>query len=89
MINKISNQIGEEIARFFPNTSMLDNNNILWKIINNEWVGKRGVYTFNNSTCWLEDVKKENVKLWLCGKNADYNEIFHRAKLFSVIILNL
>lgn len=53
-----------------------DKNNIGWKWVNNEWIGKRTVWTFDFRACWLEETTLCNVKSWWCGKNADYNEIF-------------
>ena len=57
---------------------MLDENNILWQLIDDKWVGKRSVWTFDFRSCWLEETTYENVKSWWCGKDADYAEIFKR-----------
>ena len=55
---------------------ILDKNNILWKYINNEWIGKRSVFTHDFRTVWLEDVTPDQIKSWWCGKESDYNETF-------------
>ena len=58
---------------------LLDEDNILWKIIDGKWIGKRSVYTFDLQACWLEDTNEENIRNWWCGgKNANYTEIFNR-----------
>tara|TARA_R110000868_G_scaffold100230_1_gene275724 strand:+ start:455 stop:682 length:228 start_codon:yes stop_codon:yes gene_type:complete len=64
------------IRRFGENASFLDKDKILWKIINNEWIGKRSVWTVDWEACWLEDITLEDIKSWWCGKDSDYNEIF-------------
>ena len=57
---------------------MLDANNVVWKLIDGKWIGKRSVWTFDFRSCWLEDTKIDNVKSWWCGgKDADYTEIFY------------
>ncbi len=56
--------------------TILDKNNIVWKLKNGEWIGKRSVYTFDLRAVWLEDTTKENVRSWWCGIDANYNEIF-------------
>lgn len=74
-----SNFLGESIVRSLNHKScFLDKNNISWKIVNNKWVGKRSVWTFDFRACWLEDTTIENVKSWWCGKHSDYTEIFKR-----------
>lgn len=66
----------EEISKN-TKSMLLDSDNILWKYINEEWVGKRSVWTFDFRACWLEDTTIESIKTWWCdGKNADYTEIF-------------
>ncbi len=55
---------------------LLDSDNILYKKINDEWIGKRSVWTFNYRSCWLEDTTQDNIKTFWCGKGSDYNEIF-------------
>lgn len=77
----VSNTIGEAIVRSRPDIkgSMLDANNIVWKVVGGKWVGKRSVWTFDRRACWLEDTTAENVKSWWCGgENANYDEVFHR-----------
>lgn len=55
----------------------LDKNNIVWKLVDNEWIGKRSVWTFDFKACWLEETQPSNVKSWWCGgKDSDYTEIF-------------
>jgi len=79
--NEISNIIGEAIVRSCDDIkgSMLDVNNIVWKVVSGKWVGKRSVWTFDRRACWLEDTTLENVKSWWCGsENANYNEVFYR-----------
>lgn len=76
--NKISNIIGEAFGRTVGG-SFLDSNNILWKLIEDKWIGKRSVLTFDNRVCWLEETTIENVKSWWCGgESVDYTEIFYR-----------
>lgn len=58
--------------------SFLDQNNISWKKRNDEWIGKRSVWTKDNRACWLEETGIQNIDTWWCGKDADYNEIFRR-----------
>jgi hypothetical protein len=61
---------------------MLDANNIVWKVIDGKWIGKRSVWTFDFRSCWLEDTTIYNVKSWWCGgKDADYTEIFYRDEM--------
>ena len=71
-----SNRLAEIIVRDNPRCSFLDKNNILWKIINGEWIGKRSVWTKDRAACWLEDTVTDNIKSLWCGENADYKEIF-------------
>lgn len=73
-----SNILAEAIIIALGRGSFLDSNNIGWKIVDGNWIGKRTVWTFNNRGCWLEETTIENVKSWWCGKDADYNEIFYR-----------
>lgn len=76
----LSNIIGEVISRkcIELEPSFLDSNNIVWKIINDKWIGKRSVWTFDFRSCWLEDTTIDNVKSWWCGVDSDYEEIFYR-----------
>jgi hypothetical protein len=74
-----SNSIGEIICKTNDEKiSFLDKNNIIWKSINDKWIGKRSVYTLDLKCCWLEDTNVDNVKIWWCGKNNNYSEIFKR-----------
>ncbi len=75
-----SNNIAERISRNLNSKScFLDKNNIVWKLINNKWIGKRSVWTLDHRSCWLEDTTIDNVKSWWCGgKDADYNEVFKK-----------
>ncbi len=87
--NNCSNVIGEIAIRslgdFGAKCFVLDENNIGRKLINNEWIGKRSVWTLDWRSCWLEETTPENVKSWWCGgKDADYNEVFKRTKPSSV-----
>jgi hypothetical protein len=78
MIDNI-NIIGEAIVRIWTKNkgSFLESNNILWKIVDDKWIGKRSVWTYDLRSCWLEDTTANNVKSWWCGENSDYNEIFY------------
>ena len=80
--NNCSNVFAEHFCRTFnKKSSYLDKNNIVWKLINNEWIGKRSVWTKDWKSCWLEDTNVDNVKSWWCGgKDADYKEVFKRTK---------
>lgn len=67
------------------NASYLDSNNIVWKMIKGEWIGKRSVWTLDWRACWLEDTLSDNVKSWWCGgENADYTEVFKKTNLTSL-----
>lgn len=54
----------------------LDNKNILWKKIDNKWIGKRSVLTRDLKICWIEETEMNNIKYLWCGINANYLEIF-------------
>jgi hypothetical protein len=73
-----TNVLAEAIVRTNSKASFLDANNIVWKVIADEWVGKRCVLTFDNRACWLENTAIENIKSWCCGEDADYLETFYR-----------
>jgi hypothetical protein len=74
-----NNEIAEFICKKLEgNLCFLDCNNIVWKIVDNQWIGKRSVWTKDNQACWLEDTTIENIKSWWCGKNSNYNEIFKK-----------
>lgn len=52
--NNFSNIIGETLSRKLKGKcSFLDKKNILWRIVNNEWIGKRSVWTKDFRACWL------------------------------------
>jgi hypothetical protein len=73
------NLICEALVREFgAHCGVLDENKIYWKVVCGEWIGKRSVYTFGLRSCWLEEVKNEDIKSWWCGKDSDYSEIFKR-----------
>jgi hypothetical protein len=77
--NNCSNILGEVMCKSFEeNYSFLDKNNIIWKMVNGEWIGKRSVWTKDRRGCWLEDTTIDNVKSWWCGEDSDYIEIFKR-----------
>ena len=73
-----------EVARKkLRSTSYLDGNNIVWKLIDGQWIGKRSVWTFDWRCCWLEETTFDNVKSWWCGGiDADYNEVFKGNGIF-------
>lgn len=72
-----SNSIAEAVISGLGGSGcFMDKNNIVWKFVNGEWVGKRSVWTFDRRSCWLEDTTVDNVKEWWCGEKSDYNEIF-------------
>ena len=75
--DKITNIISEVLIKN-GGGSFHDANNIVWKVIDGNWIGKRSVWTKDFRTCWIEDTTIENVKTWWCGEDADYTEIFKR-----------
>ncbi len=87
--NNCTNVFGEIISKTLDGKcSFLDKNNILWKLINNEWIGKRSVWTKEFRTCWLEDTAIDNVKSWWCGgKYANYTEVFKRTKPIEIFVI--
>ena len=84
--NNCSNVVGELINKILGGKCcFLDKNNIVWKLINDEWIGKRSVWTKDWRSCWIEDTTIDNVKTWWCGgKDADYTEVFKRTKPSSM-----
>lgn len=73
-----SNKLGSLFCKNLEKSSFLDSNNIVWKWVDDNWIGKRSVWTFDFCACWLEDTTINNVKSWWCdGKDADYMEIFY------------
>lgn len=74
-----SNLLASVFCKKNEKASFLDKKNIVWKWVNNKWIGKRSVWTFDLRACWLEDTTNDNIKSWWCGgKDADYTEIFLR-----------
>ena len=72
-----SNKVASFFCKHNEKSSFLDSNNIVWKWIDNNWIGKRSVWTFDFRACWLEDTTIDNIKsFWCGGKEADYNEVF-------------
>lgn len=58
-------------------SSFLDKNNILWKSIDGELLGKRCLTTYKYGNIWYEDLKSEDdVQYWLHNKNCNWEEIF-------------
>jgi len=55
----------------------LDCKKKLWKLNDGIMIGKRSVWTKDKRCVWLQDTTIENVKTWWCGRESDYNEIFH------------
>ena len=72
----INNIIASAFCKRNKKSSFLDSNNIVWKWIDNNWIGKRSVWTYDFRACWLEDTNIDNVKTFWCGKESDYNEVF-------------
>lgn len=69
--------IPEKMVRFFGHrASYLDKDNILWKVVDNKWIGKRSIWSSDNRACWLEELGQNRVKSWWCGEGADYAETF-------------
>lgn len=79
-MSESTNMLGEVICRESPelNPSFLDSDNILWKVVDGEWIGKRSVFTHDFRACWLEECKEKDVKSWWCGKDSNYSETFKR-----------
>ena len=78
---EISKHIRTSVSRALIEVTggqILDENNIVWRNVNGEFIGKRSVWTFDNRGCWLEHTTIDNVKTWWCGKDADYTEIFKK-----------
>ena len=74
-----TNTLASKICTEENKYNFLDSNNILWKWVNDEWIGKRSVYTFDLRACWLEDTTIDKVRsFWCGGKDADYNEIYKK-----------
>ncbi len=56
--------------------SFLNSDNVLFKPINGEFIGKRSVWTKDRRAAWLENTDPENIKTYWCGKDADYTQTF-------------
>ncbi len=57
---------------------VIDGDNILWKYVNDQWVGKRYVMTTKHRHIWLSELRPgEEIKSWVSGENADYEEVFN------------
>lgn len=54
----------------------LDKNNILWRMIKGEWIGKRAVFTNQFAIVWIEETEEKDIRTYWHGKDADYSEIF-------------
>lgn len=59
----------------------LDSNNILWKYKDDKYIGKRAIQTKDLRQVWLEDVNKKDIKSYMSGEDADYNEIFTKINI--------
>lgn len=57
-------------------SSFLDKDNILWRYIDDVWVGRRSVWTKDFRAVWLDEVSLQDIKSYWCGDTADYNEQF-------------
>ena len=60
----------------FYGSNILDGNNVCWKVIDGEIIGKRAVWTYDFRACWLEETAIENVKVFWHGKKGNYQEQF-------------
>lgn len=78
IFDKVTNAFSEALVRR-SGGNLLDGNNVVWKLVNGRWIGKRSVYTFDNRACWIEETTPEKIKsFWCGGPEADYTEIFYR-----------
>ena len=77
----INNIIASVICKKDNNSSFLDSNNIVWKWINNEWIGKRAVQTFDLRTCWLEETSIDRA-LWAVLDNEWLFDSIDESSLF-------
>jgi len=77
----INNIFAENLCRHNQKSKpiYLDSKNILWKVVNDVWVGKKSVQTKDLSVRWIDDVNIEEIKKLLCGKDADYKDEFFRS----------
>jgi hypothetical protein len=87
LINKIMSDEINAIAEVLVGITggrYVDVNKIAWKLVNDKWIGKRSVWTYDFRACWLEDTTIENVKSWWCGEDADYSETFTRKQYINL-----
>lgn len=78
-MNKLSNTIGQAFVMVFgESASFLDSDNILWKMVEDNWIGKRSVWTKDYRAVWIEETEKENIEKYWCGKESNYSEVFTR-----------
>lgn len=77
MENNIEHIIAREFTKTLIGASYQDKNNILWKYIDDVFIGKRSVFCNDLSYAWLGDVNTSNIRSWLCGIDSDYEEIFY------------
>jgi len=79
IVTTSNNKFAEGIMIFLGvDGDYLDGNNILWRIHDGKWIGKRSVYCLDFTCKWLEETIFEKIKSWWCGKDSDYQEIFYR-----------
>tara|TARA_R110000772_G_scaffold148307_2_gene258902 strand:- start:5521 stop:5745 length:225 start_codon:yes stop_codon:yes gene_type:complete len=72
----INNIIAEVITKD-TGGCFLDSNNILWKDIKGEWIGKRAIYLKSLRAVWKESiVPTDEIYVLYHGLDADYKEIF-------------
>ena len=70
-----SNNFSKVICKVYGGC-FLDEKNILWKWVNDEWIGKRSVYTNDLKAKWIEEVEEKEIRSYWCGVNSNYKEIF-------------
>lgn len=86
MKKEITKEEGKEISKAIATTLIesvgggfcyLNIDEILYKSVDGEWIGKRCVTNFKFQSKWKEEVADEDVEYWhKDGKDADYKEIF-------------
>lgn len=70
--------IAKQYIKTIGKGCILDGDNILWKLVDGKFIGKRSVWTSDNKAAWIEDTNSENISNYWCGgKDADYTEIFY------------
>lgn len=67
------------VAEAIGAKNFIDENWIAWKLIDGIWVGKRCVSSKGGFRyTWLEDVPEDQqIHKFLCGEDANYNEVFN------------